>query len=400
MKTEKISAILKFISIVFFILFISLIVFSIISQNDKNIFVILLILSLSFVIPFFIFFKYTMKNYSKYSYKKIKDKIKSEERNREERNEEKYKEEKSSDILSDKNLKNLVMKNSILKKSIVKNSIMENSIIKDYQKAIIDLKEKNDYILGRFDVIYSLNKIYRKDMSGARKIQETMLNKKAINNRFISSACFYQPFEIIGGDFFDYIYIDNSKILFIMSDISGHGIGAAIVTSMLKTIFRTLSDSYYSTSSLLKDINNYLADTLPAYFYLTIIIAEIDLINKKITYSNASHTPLLILKNEEIKEYNTGGTIVGLFPNAFYEEETIELSADDIFLFFTDGITEASKSKNKYDIYGIDRFKKIILENKNLNPKDLITSIKNDFYDYHSYRSPDDDCSIFLFKVK
>lgn len=376
MKTEKISAILKFISIVFFILFISLIVFSIISQNDKNIFVILLILSLSFVIPFFIFFKYTIKNYSKYSYKKVKDKIKSEE---------KYKEEKSSDILSDNNLKNLVMK---------------NSIIKDYQKAIIDLKEKNDYILGRFDVIYSLNKIYRKDMSGARKIQETMLNKKAINNRFISSACFYQPFEIIGGDFFDYIYIDNSKILFIMSDISGHGVGAAIVTSMLKTVFRTLSDSYYSTGSLLKDINNYLADTLPAYFYLTIIIAEIDLINKKITYSNASHTPLLILKNGEIKEYNTGGTIVGLFPNAFYEEETIELSADDIFLFFTDGITEASKSKNKYDIYGIDRFKKIILENKNLNPKDLITSIKNDFYDYHSYRSPDDDCSIFLFKVK
>lgn len=376
MKTEKISAILKFISIVFFILFISLIVFSIISQNDKNIFVILLILSLSFVIPFFIFFKYTIKNYSKYSYKKVKDKIKSEE---------KYKEEKSSDILSDKNLKNLVMK---------------NSIIKDYQKAIIDLKEKNDYILGRFDVIYSLNKIYRKDMSGARKIQETMLNKKAINNRFISSACFYQPFEIIGGDFFDYIYIDNSKILFIMSDISGHGVGAAIVTSMLKTVFRTLSDSYYSTGSLLKDINNYLADTLPAYFYLTIIIAEIDLINKKITYSNASHTPLLILKNGEIKEYNTGGTIVGLFPNAFYEEETIELSADDIFLFFTDGITEASKSKNKYDIYGIDRFKKIILENKNLNPKDLIVSIKNDFYDYHSYRSPDDDCSIFLFKVK
>ncbi len=208
MKTEKISAILKFISIVFFILFISLIVFSIISQNDKNIFVILLILSLSFVIPFFIFFKYTIKNYSKYSYKKVKDKIKSEE---------KYKEEKSSDILSDNNLKNLVMKNSI-----VKNSIMKNSIIKDYQKAIIDLKEKNDYILGRFDVIYSLNKIYRKDMSGARKIQETMLNKKAINNRFISSACFYQPFEIIGGDFFDYIYIDNSKILLIMSDISVH----------------------------------------------------------------------------------------------------------------------------------------------------------------------------------
>lgn len=341
---------------------------------------ILLILSLSFVIPFFIFFKYTIKNYSKDSYKKTKDKMKTKS--------EKYIEEKSSDILSGKTLKNYIIK---------------GSIINDYQKAILDLKEKNDYILGRFDVVYSLNKIYKKDMAHARKIQETMLNKKVLNNQFISSSFFYQPFEIIGGDFFDYIYIDKtdkSRILFIMSDISGHGVGAAIVTSMLKTTFRTLSNSFDSVGSLLKNINNYLVGTLPAYFYLTIIIAEIDLINKKITYSNASHTPLLIIKDSEIKEYSTGGTIVGLFPNAIYEEETIELSRDDIFLFFTDGIIEASKAKNKYDIYGIDRLKKIILENKNLNPKDLTITIKNDFYEYLSYRSPDDDCSIFLFKVK
>ncbi len=378
MKTERISAILKFISIVSFILFISLIVFSIISRNDKNIFVILLILFLSFIIPFFIFLKYTVKNYQKDSYKKIKDKIKSRD-------------------IRDRDIKDIIKEKT---SDILRGKTAKASIIKDYQKAIIDLKEKNDYILGRFDVTYSSNKNYKKDMTQARKIQETMLNKKVVNNQFVSSACFYQPFEIIGGDFFDYIYLDKSRILFIMSDISGHGVGAAIVTSMLKTTFRTLSNSFDSTSSLLKNINNYLVDTLPAYFYLTIIIADIDLINKKITYSNASHTPLLILKNGEIKEYNAGGTIVGLFPNAFYEEETIELATDDIFLFFTDGMIEASKSKNKYDIYGIERLKKIILENKNLNPKDLALSIKNDFYEYLSYRSADDDCSIFLFKVK
>ena len=366
MKAEKISAILKFISIVFLILFLLLIVFSIINFDDKKIFITLLTLFLLFIIPFLIFYKYTIKNYSKDSYKKIKDKM---------GNGEKY--------------------------SVVLNRLTINdSIIKDYQKAIVDLKEKNTYILGRFDVIYSLNKIYKKDMESARKIQETMLNKKNINNQFISSACFYQPFEIIGGDFFDYIYIDKTKILFIMSDISGHGIGAAIVTSMLKTVFRTLSNSFDSVSSLLKNINNYLVDTLPTYFYLTMVIAEIDLINKKITYSNASHTPLLILKNGEIKEYRVGGTIVGLFPNAFYEEETIELSTNDIFLFFTDGIIEASRAKNKYDIYGIDRLKKIVSENKGLTANDLTLSIKNDFYEYLSYRSPDDDYSIFLFKVK
>ena len=163
-----------------------------------------------------------------------------------------------------------------------------------------------------------------------------------------------------------------------MSDISGHGIEAAIVTSMLKTTFRNLSNSFNSVSSLLFEINNYLVDTLPADFYLTMIIADIDFESKKINYSNASHTPLLLIKDKEIIELNNG----------------------DIFLFFTDGIIEASQSKNKYDIYGINKLKKIISANKNLDADALMTIIKNDFYEYLSYRSPDDDCSMFLFKVK
>ena len=81
-------------------------------------------------------------------------------------------------------------------------------------------------------------------------------------------------------------------------------------------------------------------------------------------------------------------------------EDIIELNNGDIFLFFTDGIIEASQSKNKYDIYGINKLKKIISANKNLDADALMTIIKNDFYEYLSSRSPDDDCSMFLFKVK
>ena len=129
-------------------------------------------------------------------------------------------------------------------------------------------------------------------------------------------------------------------------------------------------------------------------------IADIDFESKKINYSNASHAPLLLIKDKQIIEYSKGGTIVGLFKNAFYEEDIIELNNGDIFLFFTDGIIEASQSKNKYDIYGINKLKKIISTNKNLDADALMTIIKNDFYEYLSYRSPDDDCSMFLFKVK
>ena len=280
-------------------------------------------------------------------------------------------------------------------------SKISSNILNDYQNAIKTLKEKNMYILGRYEVLDTIRKKYKKDMKNAKKIQSSMLPKKMPKNESLSSYSFYNPVEIIGGDFFDYVYLnnDNSQILFIISDVSGHGIDAAIITAVIKTAFRDLSKNFTSVKDLIHDINDTLINMMPNGYYSTMIVAKIDLKNRVLSYSNASHTPLLAIRNNSIKEYRNGGTIVGLFPTAYFYEEEIELNNGDVFLFFTDGIIEASKSKNKYDVYGTNRLKEMFMSNKAYSAETIIEAIKIDFYEYLDYRSPDDDCSMVIFKV-
>ncbi|KLI39336.1 PP2C family protein-serine/threonine phosphatase [Brachyspira hyodysenteriae] len=362
MKNERVLIFFKFISMVFLILFLLLNIACISYYENKFTFVLMLILFMLFFIPGLALYKNLINIYLIKDYKQV--------------------EEKSSEG------------------KIYRFSKINSTIINDYQIAIKDLKEKNSYILGRYDVLDNIKKQYKKDMKKARKLQENMMPKKMPNNNKINSASLYKPLETIGGDFFDYIYLDDDRILFIISDISGHGVEAAIITAMFKTVFRNLAASFKSPSSFIYDINNYIIKILPINYYLTMTVAEIDLKNKVVKYSNASHTPMLILENSQIKEYNKGGTIIGLFPQAYYEEEIVNIKKDDVLIFYTDGVTEASRSKNKYDFYGIDRLKKVIFNNKNSKAENIISNIEKDFYDYLSYMSPDDDFTIAAFKIK
>lgn len=362
MKNEHVLMFLKFVSMVFLVLFVLLNIACISYYDNKFTFILIFILFILFFIPALFLYKNLIKMYLIKDYKQI--------------------EEKSSDG------------------KIYRFSKINSAIINDYQTAIKDLKEKNSYILGRYDVLDDIRKQYKKDMKKARKLQQNIMPKKMPNTKKINSASLYNPLETIGGDFFDYIELDNDRILFIISDISGHGVEAAIITAMFKTVLTNLAKSFKSPSSFIYEINNYIIKILPINYYLTMTAAEIDLKNNTVRYSNASHTPMLVVQNSEIKEYNKGGTIIGLFPNAYYEEETINIKKDDILVFYTDGVTEASRSKNKYDFYGIDRLKKVIFKNQNNKAENIISNIEKDFYDYLSYMSPDDDFTIAAFKIK
>ena len=358
---QKVLILLKIALVAFFLLFLILNIASIVYYDTKIVFIVLLVLFLLFSISFFIVYFFVQNSTSNYK-----------------------------EILETND-------NGITYRF----SKINSAILNDYQNAIKKLKEKNMYILGRYDVLDNIRKKYKKDMKNAKKIQRSMLPKKMPKNEYLSSYSFYNPVEIIGGDFFDYVYLNNdaSEILFIISDVSGHGIDAAIITAVIKTAFRDLSKNFISVKALLHDINDTLINMMPSGYYSTMIVAKIDLKNRVLTYSNASHTPLLAVRNNGIKEYRNGGTIIGLFPSAYFHEEDIELNNGDIFLFFTDGIIEASKSKNKYDVYGIDRLKDMFRGNSNYSAETIIENIKRDFYEYLDYRSPDDDCSMVIFKV-
>jgi len=270
----------------------------------------------------------------------------------------------------------------------------------EYQKTIDNLKQKNDYIINRYNRTQNIKKEYKKDMRKTRKMILSLMPKTLPLGHSISFAFAYSPIENTGGDFYDFVVLDNNKIIFIIADVTGHGVEAALVMPMLKITFHLFSKTTTSPSDILYNINNELRDILPKGYFITATIALMDKAKKEIIYSSASHTPFFIknAKTNEVLEYDNSDTILGLFPNALYQEHIVPINNKDTIMFYTDGVIEASLSKNKYDIYGKNRLK-IAFSKKSRNIKIALDFIKKDFYDYLSYRIPDDDFTIILFKL-
>ncbi len=273
-------------------------------------------------------------------------------------------------------------------------------IVNEYKAYINELLEKNDYILKRYYTLDEIRLEYKKNTEILIKTQKCMLPKKLDVYKNISYSIFYNPSEIISGDFYDNIKIDNYKSMFIIADISGHGIAAAIVSAMLKSLFVAYAKTIHSPSELMNAINNSLIECMPNNYCLSAIIVLFDEQNKTITYTNASHPAFFIVRDNNLIELSISDTIVGLFPNTSYSERILNIKKNDILFFYTDGIIEASNSKKKNDLYGIERLKSAILQSANMSVNDMVTFIKYDFFRYIAFRAPDDDCTIVTIKIK
>ncbi len=286
----------------------------------------------------------------------------------------------------------------IFDRKIIKSSAP--SIVNEYRAYIEMLLEKNEYILKRY---YSLDAIrieYRENMKRLRKAQKSMLPNKLDIYKNISYSIFYNPSEIISGDFYDYVRLNEHQSIFIISDISGHGIAAAIISAMLKSLFVSYSKTIHSPKDLMNAINDALIKSMPNNYCLSAIIVLFDKKNKTITYTNAAHPSFFIIRDKEILTPALSDTIVGLFHNASYREQTLSIKKNDILFFYTDGIIEASNSKKKNELYGVGRLKDAIMLSCGKSMKDMTTYIKYDLFRYISFRSPDDDCTMIAIKIK
>ncbi len=290
-----------------------------------------------------------------------------------------------------------------LSKNIISSSKLNNnsniSLFDEYQKTIDNLKQKNDYIINRYNRTQNIKEEYKKDMRKTRKMVLSLMPKALPLGHSMSFACTYSPLENIGGDFYDFVVLDNNKIIFIIADVTGHGVEAALVMPMLKITFNLFLKTTTSPSEILYKINNELKDILPKGYFVTATISFIVYTKKEMLYSSASHTPFFIksAKTNEVLECDNSDTILGLFPNALYQEHIVLINDKDTVMFYTDGIIDASLSKNKYDLYGKNRLKGAFFK-KSKNIKTTLDFVTKDFYDYLSYRIPDDDFTIILFK--
>jgi phosphoserine phosphatase RsbU/P len=150
-----------------------------------------------------------------------------------------------------------------------------------------------------------------------------------------------QQAEKIGGDFYDFVQPDPHTQLFLLGDVSGKGIPAALLLASTRTLFRTLSHKRFQPAELLNYLSGALYEENAGSMFMTCLLGLFDLKRRTLTFANAGHPPGLILGGARRQLLQSGGVPAGMFPSWTYETKTVLLQPGSIGIFVTDGISEA-----------------------------------------------------------
>jgi phosphoserine phosphatase RsbU/P len=264
-------------------------------------------------------------------------------------------------------------------------AISFNSMTASIEKLIIEQKEKQRM---------------ENELVIAQEVQAQLFPREIRQLKSLEVHGFCRPARTVSGDYYDFLTLNTDKMILAAGDVSGKGISAALLMATIHSAVRAysmegipllsepvavgaaagsgmmiaagLEGVQASPGALLALLNHQLYESTPQEKYATLFLASYDGPSRKLTYSNGGHLPPIIIGEDgSLRRLDQGGTVVGLFDNLAFDEATVHLKPGDIFIAYSDGITEP---ENDFGEFGEKRLVDVILQNRRL-PLDEITQL-------------------------
>lgn len=243
----------------------------------------------------------------------------------------------------------------------------------------------------------------QKELEIARKVQLDLLPKEqpVLKGFDISGVCL--PALEVGGDYFDFIQLQDGKLGIAIADVSGKGVPAAIYMTLTKGILQSHAEATLSPKAVLSKVNNLMYRTIDRSWYVSMFYAVIDPENRKLVFSRAGHNPAIVL-NRDKKDpqwLQPAGIGLGLEMGDIFSKTLVEgelqLETGNTLIFYTDGFTEAM-NENEQE-YGDERFIKFLNENDNGSANDLVKKAISEIRDFAGDAEQYDDMTMVVLKV-
>lgn len=237
------------------------------------------------------------------------------------------------------------------------------------------------------------------DMKIAMEMQMELLPKEPPESDVYDVASMYTPAEMIGGDYYDYIPINEDNTGFIIADVTGHGVSAAFIMTLVKTCVQLSSSGIVSTKEVVGALNSFLFKNIPRNNFVSMLYAIINTKERKLHYTSAGHNPSMhfCAQSGEFEHITTDGLFLSLFEETEYGEITIPLKKDDIYLFYTDGLTEATNQHKEF--LGMKRIQKIIKDNKDKSAQEISSCLFWYLQEFIGHQTLDDDLTFIVLKI-
>lgn len=247
------------------------------------------------------------------------------------------------------------------------------------------------------DLLYEKNKLIENELEAAKKVQQFIIPENFDFIEYPKVSGFYKPMEDIGGDFYDCYNLPRGKKGFLIADVTGHGIPAALVVTMTKMIFNIYASQFLSTKDLFNLVNNEVHDLLLTGQYLSSFYAIYDPRKQIIRFSNAGHVLPLLYKNRTGKIYEIDteiGFFIGIVKDCEYDQKAVKIEKGDRLLMYTDGLTELKNSVKEE--YGTERLKEYLIKNHTVQGNDFCKNLYKEVLSY-SYKKIRNDDIAFLY---
>ncbi|MBN2411066.1 SpoIIE family protein phosphatase [candidate division KSB1 bacterium] len=238
------------------------------------------------------------------------------------------------------------------------------------------------------------------ELNIAREIQNRLLPETFPALECYEIMGFNVPSREVGGDYYDCICLDENRIALAIGDVSGKGAPASLLMSNLHAGLHTLVMSKADITMIMSKLNNLIYAHTTFDKFITFFYAEINILERTITYSNAGHNPPLIYRQDgSYISLDKGGLILGMMPDNIYETETLQLLPGDFLLMFTDGVTEAMNNLDEefddWRLLNIMQFAKT----NNLSINELINKVITEVRDFSQGLPQADDITMLGLKV-
>jgi len=189
-------------------------------------------------------------------------------------------------------------------------------------------------------------------------IQQTLLPKSLPAIDGYEVAAYYQPAREVGGDFYEFLYLDDGRIAFIIGDVTDKGVPAALVMATTRTLLRAAAERLTSPGAVLERVNDLLEPDIPARMFVTCLYALLDPKTGLLQFANAGHDLPYRAGQTGTDELHARGMPLGLMPGMTYEEKTIQLNPGDTVLLYSDGLAEAHAPDG--EMFGFPRVKALL----------------------------------------
>ena len=238
----------------------------------------------------------------------------------------------------------------------------------------------------------------KKELELAQSMQQMLFPKDLPNSDGLLVAAKYLPHQQVGGDYYDFIKLNNHEYIFCLADVSGKGVAAALLMSNIQASLQSLITYTHNLKDIIIELNKRVISNAKNEKFVSLFLAKLNTKSQQLTYINAGHNPPILFYENKFSELNNGCPLLGITEIlSLINVEIFNYTSEFTLLCYTDGLTDTLNSEN--NTISIKTLEELISENNHLNPEYLNTNILTFAEKFKGENEFPDDIALLTLKV-